>query len=163
MEELLQDVYFWYTISFAMFLGAMWKFALPLLNRYLDARIAEIVKNLEEAENLRIEAQEMLAQYQRKHRDALHESKKIIEAAREKARLYKERAESELDKTIEMREKQLIARLERMEKNAINKIQIYAAYLSIDATREMIEKRMTKKVNDRLLEESISNIKQNVH
>jgi len=159
----LADEYFWYTVSFLMFAGALWKYALPVINQLLDARIAQIIKNLEEAENLRVEAQEMLAQYQRKHRDALQESQKIIDVARENAQQYKEKAQAELEATMEIREQQLITRLERMEQNAIGEIQTYAAELAMKAAKQIIEEKLDKKTNAKLVDEAIKSIEHNIH
>ena len=163
MQDLLADEYFWYTISFVMFVGVLWKYALPLINQLLDARIAQIIKNLEEAENLRVEAQEMLAQYQRKHRDALQESQKIIDTAKENAKQYKEKAIAELEETMKAREVQLTARLERMEQNAIGEIQTYAAELAMRAAKQIIEEKLDKKTNTKLVEDAIKSVGQNIH
>ncbi len=163
MQDLLADEYFWYTIAFIMFMTVLWKYALPVINQQLDTRIAQIIKNLEEAENLRTEAQEMLAQYQRKHRDALQESQSIIETAKENARQYREKAQAELEAMMEIREKQLTSRLERMEQNAISEIQTYAAELAIKAARQIIEKNLDKKTNAKLIDAAIGNIAQNIH
>lgn len=159
----LSDEYFWYTISFVMFVGFLWKKALPIINSLLDGRIAQIIKNLEEAENLRVEAQEMLAQYQRKHRDALQESQKIIDTAKENARQYKEKALADLETTMKAREEQLTERLERMEQNAIGHIQTYAAELAMQAARQIIEENLDKKTNVKLVDDAIKSIEKNIH
>ena len=163
MEELLVDVHAWYVVAFVMFVAIMWKYAGPLIVQLLDVRITQIIRNLEEAENLRIEAQEMLAQYQRKHRDALQESQKIIETARENAQQYKKNAQVELEETMKIREEQLTERFKRMEQNAIGEIQSYAAKLAIQAAKEIIEDKLDKKTNARLVDESIQSVGQNIH
>jgi len=163
MQDLLVDDYFWYTIAFLMFVGVLIKYALPVINKLLDARIAGIIKNLEEAENLRVEAQEMLAQYQRKHRDALQESQKIIDVAKENAEQYRKNAQAELEATMKLREEQLTARLERMEQNAIGEIQTYAAQLAMKAAQQLIEDKLDKKTNVKLVDDAIKNIGQNIH
>ena len=163
MQDLLVDEYFWYTIAFLMFMGVLVKYALPVINKLLDARIAGIIKNLEEAENLRVEAQEMLAQYQRKHRDALQESQKIIDVAKENADQYRVKAQAELEATMKVREDQLTSRLERMEQNAIGEIQTYAAELSMKAAKQIIEDSLDKKTNVKLVDDAIKNIAQNIH
>jgi F-type H+-transporting ATPase subunit b len=159
----LSDDYFWYTISFLLFLGVLLKYAVPVITQQLDARIAQIIKNLEEAENLRIEAQEMLAQYQRKHRDALKESQKIIDIAKENARQYKENALLELEAVMKVREEQLIVRLERMEQSAIVEIQTFAADLAMKAAKQIIEESLDKKTNTKLVDDAIKSIEQNIH
>ena len=146
-----------------MFAVFMWKYVLPVIIQLLDARITQIIRNLEEAENLRIEAQEMLAQYQRKHRDALQESQKIIEAARENAFQHKKKTQADLEETMKIREKQLAERFKRMEQSAIGEIQSYAAELAIQTAKKIIEEKLDKKTNTRLVNEAIQSVEHNIH
>ena len=163
LTALLQDSYTWYTFSFLIFVFVIGKFGLPALNTLLDSRIAEIKKDLEEAESLRVEAQEMLAQYQRKHRDAMQESEKIIGVARENARQFKEKAENELNGIMKRREAQLEDRLKRMEQNAIHEIQSYAADLAMNAATQIVIDELDSKTNAKLVEQSIANVESHVH
>lgn len=163
MQELLLDTHIWFIFSFVIFAGIILKFGLPALNGMLDGRITQIKKDLETAENLRIEAQEMLAQYQRKHRDAVQESEKIVATAKENAKQFQKQAEDDLKVLIERREAQLEDRLVRMEQNAINEIQAYAADLAINAARQIIEEKLDKKANAKLVEQSIESIDANIH
>tara|TARA_R110001592_G_scaffold16881_8_gene71545 strand:+ start:15650 stop:16138 length:489 start_codon:yes stop_codon:yes gene_type:complete len=161
--ELLQDSHIWYLFSFVIFAGILFKFGVPAFNALLDGRIEQIKKDLEEAENLRVEAQEMLAQYQRKHRDAVQESEKILKTARESAHQFKEKAEADLDAVMKRREVQLEDRLERMKQNAINEIQAHAAELAMNATRQIIIEKLDKKTNAKLVEDAIVGIEANIH
>ncbi len=163
MQELLLDTHIWFIFSFVIFAGIILKFGMPALNGMLDGRITQIKKDLETAENLRIEAQEMLAQYQRKHRDAVQESEKIVATAKENAKQFQKQAEDDLKVLIERREAQLEDRLVRMEQNAINEIQAYAADLAINAARQIIEEKLDKKANAKLVEQSIESIDANIH
>ncbi len=163
LTELLADGYTWYTFSFIIFAAIIIKVASPIVSKALDTRIEGIKKDLEEAENLRVEAQEMLAQFQRKHRDAVHESEKIIENAKENARQFRQQAEAELDEIMQRREQQLESRLQRMEQNAISEIQAYAADLAMNAATQIIVDKLDKKTNSKLVEQSISDIESNIH
>ncbi len=158
----LSDSNIWYLFSFLIFVGIIWKFAIPFITLKLDERIAQIKADLEEAENLRVEAQEMLAQYQRKHRDAVKEAEQIIAKAKESAKEYKKLAEAELDEVMQRREQQLVERLKRMEQNAMNEIQAHAADLSINAARQIVIEKLDKKTNAKLVDEAISNIEGNI-
>ncbi|MCD8562539.1 MAG: hypothetical protein LRY54_00360 [Alphaproteobacteria bacterium] len=125
----------------------------------LDTRIASIRKEIVEAENLRIEAQELLAQYQRKHRDALKEAEKIISNAEKHAIEIRKRAEAELAETMERREEQFKARMKNMERAAMDEIQSYVADLSIQATQRIIADKLDKKIAGELVDRSVKNIK----
>ena len=163
MEEFLKDEYFWYTLSFLIFAGIIVKFGMPALNVMLDSRIAQIKKDLLEAENLRVEAQEMLAQYQRKHRDAVKEAETIIANAKENAEQYKKNVEEELNQVMKRREAQLEDRLLRMEQNAMNELQAYAADLAMNTAKEIIAEKLDKKVNSKLVDGSIEQLEANIH
>lgn len=161
--DMFLDTNFWYAVSFLMFAAIVYKFGKgPFLNM-LDTRIATIREDIQTAENLRIEAQELLAQYQRKHKDALEEAEGIVNKAKAHAEEIRAQAERDLDELIARREKQLQERFQTMEASAIAEIQAYAANLAIEATAEIIAEKLDKKTGETLLEESITAIGQQVH
>lgn len=163
MQHLLMDEYFWLTLSFLLFGGIVIRFGLPVFNGMLDSRILEIRNNLETAERLRIEAQEMLAQYQRKQRDAVKESEKIISDAKASAKKFQENVESEMAESMKRREIQLQERLKRMEQAAVQKIQSYAAELAISAATQIAIEKLDQKADAKLIDQSIANIENSLH
>lgn len=163
MQHLLMDEYFWLTLSFLLFGGIVIRFGLPVFNGMLDSRILEIRNNLETAERLRIEAQEMLAQYQRKQRDAVKESEKIISDAKASAKKFQENVESEMAESMKRRELQLQERLKRMEQAAVQKIQSYAAELAISAATQIAIEKLDQKADAKLIDQSIANIENSLH
>src|SRR5690349_3157058 len=118
MLEILGDAHIWLVLSFAIFVAIVWKLGKDKFLAMLDGRIQSIRDEIKIAGNLRIEAQELLAQYQRKHRDAVKDAEKIIKTAEQQAEEVRRKAEAELSETIANREKQLEERLERMKQNA---------------------------------------------
>ncbi len=156
--ELFQDTGIWVLFSFLVFVGIVWKFGKDKIVGMLDKRIEQIRKEIETAESLRIEAQELLAQYQRKQRDAAKEAAEIVETAKTHAAEILKQAEKELDETAKRREQQLEERLKRMEQNAMLEIRAYAAELAVKATSEIIAKQMDKKTNENLVDQSIKDI-----
>jgi F-type H+-transporting ATPase subunit b len=153
----------WYAVSFAFFAFIIWKFGWPALLKFIDSRIAAIAEEIEKAENLRTEAHELLAQYQRKHRDAVKEADEIIKNAEKHAKEIKARAEEEIEETIARREKQLEERVARMESAAVEEIKNHTANLAIEATAEIIADNLDKKANQALVDQSISTIGQKLH
>ncbi len=161
--ELFHDTGIWLLASFAAFLFIMWKFAFGKIIAMLDKRIQDIKSELETAENLRIEAQELLAQYQRKHRDALKDAEDIIANAAAQAKHIQKQAETDLHETMKRRENQLAQRLTRMEESAIAEIQSYAADLAMNAAAQIIADKMDKKTSDDLVKKSISSVSGKLH
>lgn len=158
MMHFLGEATNWVLISFVLFAIGFWKFGLKLLIGKLDGRIEEIRKEIETAESLRVEAQELLAQYQRKQRDAAREAEAIMAGAEKHAAEIQRQTESELNEMVARKEAQLKDRLKRMEDVAMQEIKAYAAELSVKATAEIIAKQMDQATNDLLIDQSIKSI-----
>lgn len=155
MTDILQDTNVWLMVSFLIFGFLVYKKGKGALLGALDHKIQTIKNDLENAENLRVEAQELLAQYQRKHRNALKESEEIVAEAQKRAEEIRLQAEQDLKDLIERREQQLQDRLARMEQSALDEIQAYAADLAIKATHEIISDKMDKKSHNALIDNTI--------
>ena len=155
MELLQTDTNIWVLLSFALFLICAFIMGRRSITDALDSRIQNIKEDIENAERLRVEAQELLAQYQRKQRDAEKESAEIIRNAKAQAKTLKLKMEQEIADTMERRESQLTDRLKRLEENAIAQIQDQAADLAVAATAEMIVEALDQKTNQSLTEEAI--------
>lgn len=158
MMELLQDAHVWVLISFLLFAAVAFRFGASKFTSMLDGKIEAIRDDIKTAENLRIEAQELLAQYQRKQRDAAKEADQIVSSARKAAEMIRKEADTELQETMARKEAQLSERLARMEESAKAEIQTYAAELAVKATREIIASRLDQAANDRLVDQSIKAI-----
>lgn len=163
MEQLLHDTNFWVLISFTLFVVLVFKAAKTAILGKLDGRIAQIRTDIETAENLRVEAQELLAQYQRKQRDAQNEAETIIANARNHATEIRKTAEAELNEMIDRKEKQLADRLKRMEDSAKAEIRAYASELAVKATAEIIANRLDDAGNARLVDQAIKTLPSNMN
>lgn len=159
LETLAHDTDIWVVFSFVIFMFILIKGAKGAMTNVVDARIDKIKRELEEAENLHTEAQELLAQYQRKHASAVQESEKIIENAEVYANKIRKQAKKEIKQNLERREEQLVERIERMKENAIADIQVHAANLAIEAAQGILEKNIDKKLDKAIVEDSIKAIK----
>ncbi|AGH97963.1 F0F1 ATP synthase subunit B family protein [Micavibrio aeruginosavorus] len=163
MEQLLHDTNFWVLISFTLFVVLVFKSAKTAILGKLDGRIAQIRTDIETAENLRVEAQELLAQYQRKQRDAQNEAEAIIANARNHAAEIRKTAETDLHEMIDRKEKQLTDRLKRMEDSAKAEIRAYASELAVKATAEIIANRLDDAGNARLVDQAIKTLPSNMN
>ncbi len=158
MLELFQDTGTWVLLSFCIFAVFAYKKGKDKFIAMLDDRIMTVRKEIETAESLRIEAQELLAQYERKQKDARQEAERIVKTAKEHAIKIKKQAEIDLEETMVRREQQLETRLHRMEEDAIQEIRSHAAELSVRATLEIINEKLNKTANNKLIDATIKNI-----
>lgn len=158
IAELLQDTGVWVAISFAIFCLVVFRKGRGPVMAKIDGRIAEIRKEIETAEALRLEAQELLAQYQRKQAEAAEEARTIVQNAQQHAAGIRQQAEAELQAASARHEHQLRERLRHMEETAIQEIRAHAAALAVKATEQIIAEHMDEKTRARLADESIKQV-----
>lgn len=158
LDLLSHDTNIWVTISFVVFALVAFKLGRKSVVGGLDKKIESIRTEIQTAESLRVEAQELLAQYQRKQRDAEKEAAQIVANAQEHARRIQETAEAELVETMNRRETQLAQRLKRIEENAMAEIQGHAAELAVAATTEIIARTLDEKTAKALADNSAQSV-----
>ena len=163
LELLGHDTGIWVAFSFILFLYVAYKLGKKSVLNGLDGRINEIKTEIETAERLRVEAQELLAQYQRKQRDAEKEADAMIKEAKKQAKAITKTAETDLSALMARREAQLTDRLNRLEENAIAEIQNHAADLAVAATTEMIIQTLDEKTNAKLNEDTINSLSKHLN
>lgn len=152
---MFSDAHTWVLVSFLLFAFVAFRYGKKAFLSKLDTQIDTIRDDIKSAESLRIEAQELLAQYQRKQRDATKEAEEIIAGAKSAAAMIRTESEKELQALMARKEVQLGERLKRMEETAKAEIQTYAAELAIKATAEIIHSKLDQAANDRLIDASI--------
>lgn len=163
MMDFLGSEKSWVLISFLIFLYVFFKYAYSFVIEKIDARIADIKTELQTVETLRVEAQELLAQYQRKHKDALKEADEIIALAKSQAENIKAQAMQDMESAKARREKQLQDRLARIEREALQDIQNHTVTLAIQASKDLIIKNSDKKASKAMLDKSLENIPEQLH
>lgn len=157
-EYLANDTSIWVAFSFILFVVVAYKLGAKKVSGALDERIAEIKREIDTAESLRVEAQELLAQYQRKQRDAEKEAAEIVAGAQRQVAKIKEAAEAEMTEIAERREVQLAERLHRIEDKAMAEIQNHAASMAVQAARQIIEQNLDDKTAATLTKNAIGDL-----
>ena len=163
MDILAHSTTLWVAISFFLFVFVAYKLGKNSVLGALDKYSDEIKSEIENAERLRVEAQELLAQYQRKQKDAEKEAATILDNAKEQAKQTQKQAKAELKEVMQRREEQLTERLRRMEENAIADIQNHAAQLAVEATRDMIVETMDAGKNADINKSAVSDLSKHLN
>lgn len=139
------DPHAWVLLSTIVFAIIAWvKGKKPLLDM-LDSRTARIKHELDEAERLKNEAQQLLADYQKKHRDAVATAQKIIDNAQESVVLIQKQAEEKLAENMKHRETHLLERIARAEAAAVQELRYQAADIAANAAKQLLSESMDKR------------------
>lgn len=152
------DPTFWVAVSFVLFVALIAKMVWQKATVALDARADEIRQRLEEAQNLREEAQAAKANYQRLQRDALKEAEAILAHAREEAKRMREEAGSKLEASLARREQLAVEKIAAAEAKALQDVREQMVDLAVAATRQLIESNIDDKVCGRLIDDAVSEI-----
>lgn len=155
---MLQSIDFWMVTSFLVIAVVLFKYgAAPVLSA-LDERAAKIKKQLKEAENLREEAQELLANYTRKKKAAIKEAKDITEMAEKESQKMHETAKKDIEKMIKNREKQATDRIQSLQNAAIREVRDQAVDIALNATRGLLKTDMDEKKSSTLIDATINDL-----
>ena len=139
------DPHAWVLLSTIVFAVIAWvKGKKPLLDM-LDSRTARIKHELDEAERLKNEAQQLLADYQKKHREAVATAQKIIDNAQESVALMQKQAEEKLTENMKHRETHLLERIARAEAAAVQELRYQAADIAANAAKQLLSESMDKR------------------
>lgn len=154
---------FWVAIGFIIFVLLIIKPVTKAITAALDSRAEKIRTTLDDAANLREEAQKMLAEYQRKQREAAREIEEIVSSARAEAERLTADARTALEESLKRREQLGREKIAQAEADAVADVRNFAVDIAIDATREILTEKMDDKAANDLLEDAIKDLPQRLH
>jgi len=131
MPEFMRDAEFWVLIAFVIAVGFLIYKAKGKVIAALDERAAKIKTELDQAQRLREEAQEKLAEYQRKQRDALKEAEAIVAHAKVEAERVAAQAARDLEAAIERRKRLALEKIALTETKALAEVRNLAVDLAV--------------------------------
>ncbi|WP_084395699.1 F0F1 ATP synthase subunit B family protein [Henriciella aquimarina] len=112
--------------------------AFKFVGRSLDDRASEIQKQLDESRALREEAASMLADAERKQKEADQTAEAMVKQAKADAKLMVEQARKDLAERVARREAQAEARIARAEAEAAEDVRRTAADAATRAAKDII-------------------------
>jgi F-type H+-transporting ATPase subunit b len=151
---------FWVLISFTLFvLVLIWKGVPGLIGKALDKRAAAIRTELDEARRLREEAQQLLADYQRKSREAEDEAKSIVETAKREAERLAADTRKALAEQVERRTKAAEEKIARAEAQAVSDVRAAAVDLAVKASESILKSKIAGDAATSLTDAAIRDLK----
>jgi F-type H+-transporting ATPase subunit b len=157
---MLRTAEFWVAVSFVGFFLILFYYKVPaLIAKALDDRADAIRKELDEARRLREEAQSLLADYQKKHRNAGQEADAIVEQARREAQIYAQETRAALAESLERRTKQAEDKIARAEAQAVDDVRSAAVDMAIAAAEKILREKAAGAGGAALIDETIRGLK----
>jgi len=158
-----EDSQFLVLVAFVITIALIGKTVYQKISVSLDERSEEIRRNIEEAIRLREEAQDLLASYERKQRDAANEATEIIEQAKREAEYLAQKATTDMNTLINRRKRQAKDRIAQAEITARDEIFTAAINVALEASSRILNDKVSGKKGDELIDKAIKDLPSLLH
>jgi len=158
--HLFADPEFWVLLAVVVFAIVVWKPARRAVVGTLDERAMRIRGELEEARKLRDEAEQLLADYRQKEREAAADAQAIIAHARDEAERIAAQSARDLQQSLERRQRLAEERIAQAEAKALDEIRAAAVDVAIAAAREVIVSQLDERRGAAMLDAAIAALPQ---
>ena len=149
----------WVSLAMLVVIALMvWKKVPGAIGRSLDAKIAAIRGQLDEANRLRAEAEALRGEYEAKVAAAGAEAETLIERARHEAELIVQQANTDSAALVERRQRMAEDKIAAAERSAIAEVRARTAQLTAAAAETLIVRQHDAAADKALVDQAISGL-----
>ena len=145
--------------SVILFLALVFLKAGKSITRMLDARGQQVRAQLKQAQDLKEKASELLADVKRKREQAEQDVAAILASAKREAQQAREKADKELELSLQRRERAAAERIAQAEFSAINDVKNKAIDLATRTAALVLGKALTGKAGEAFNDEALTKLK----
>ena len=150
------DATFWVAVSFFIFIGILIYFKVPQkINNSLTAQIIKIKKELNEAEKIKVEAKNLLSNYENKIDKSKKEAREIINLAKKDSEENILKETKKFHQIIENKKKNIEQKIVQMKENALQDIRNISIKISVEAVEHIIKNSIDKSKLENLYAKSL--------
>ena len=154
------DATFWVAVSFFIFLGCLIYLKVPQkINNSLTDQINKVRKELDEAEKLKVEAKNLLSNYENKIDKSKKEVLKIINLAKKDSEKTILEKTEQFHQTMENKKKNVEQKIVQMRENALRDIKNISVKISMEAVEHLIKNSIDKNKLEKLYTNSLEQAK----
>ena len=154
------DATFWVAISFFIFFGVLIYLKVPQkINNSLNDQIKEIKKELDEAEKLKVEAKNLLSNYENKIDKSKKEVLGIINLAKKDSEKTILEKTEKFHQAMESKKKNAEQKIVQMRENALRDIKNISVKNSMEAVEHLIKNSIDKNKLEKLYTKSLDQAK----
>ena len=159
MEFSFDNTFFAF-VSLLIFLGLIVYLKVPgMMAKSLDDRADQIRNELAEAKRLREEAQHLLAEYQRKRKEAEAEAAHIVAAAEREAEMLTTEARKKTEEFVANRTALSEQKIKQAEADAMKAVRSAAVDLAIAAAESVLAQKTGGSVQSGLFNDAVNEVK----
>ena len=148
----------WTFLVFGISLYILIKAVFPRIRDALDERRVGIEESIDAAERTRVEADQLLAEYRERLKEARAQSEEIVQRARQTAESHEHDARERSQEILAEAAKRAERDIDAASKRALDDIRREVADLTIMATEKVTRKTLDDADQRRLVEEALSEL-----
>jgi F-type H+-transporting ATPase subunit b len=153
------DNTFFALVGLVLFLALIIYLKVPgMMAKQLDKRAANIRSELDEAKRLREEAQALLAEYQKKRKEAEAEAAALVAAAEREAALLTAEARQKTEEFVARRNALSEQKIRQAEADAITAVKTAAIDIAIAAAEKVIAAKTDKTTQTALFKDAVAKV-----
>ena len=149
---------FWTIVCFLVVLFVLKRYAFGPIQQLIDARRDKIQQAIDEADNARAEARNLLEEHKQLIGQAKTESEEILAEARRVADAQRERVRVETDEDRQRRLEETKRQIEQATTQALGQIRDEVGKLSLLAAEKVTRKSLNESDQKRLIDEALAEI-----
>ena len=154
------DATFWVAVSFFIFFGCLVYLKVPQkMNNSLTDQINKMKKELDEAEKLKVEAKNLLSNYENKIDKSKKEVLEIINLAKKESEKTILEKTEKFHQTMESKKKNAEQKIVQMRENALRDIKNISVKISMEAVEHLIKNSIDKDKLEKLYIKSLEQAK----
>ncbi len=154
------DATFWVMISFFVFIGLLIYFKIPQkIKTTLEENISNIKNQIDEAEKLKEDAKNILAEHEKKISNSKAEVKLMLNKANEEAEKNVIKTNQDFHNLMESRKKNAEERIKQLKNQALKDIKNASVKVAIESVEKLIKNSMDKSKLDKIYSSSLEETK----
>ena len=152
------DPQFWVAVAFFIFIAVIFNPIRKILTSNLDTQIKQIEASIDEAENLKNEAQITLSEVKKRQSEVQKEIELINKDAKNKIIKIEEATQEKLNDQIQKRQILASAKIDQLTRDANHEIQQNITSTAIEATINLLQKKLDLNEKKNLINVSINEL-----
>jgi len=148
----------WTLIVFGATMFLLSKLAFPRISEALGRRQQAIEESIDTAERTRAEAEQILAEYRERLKEARTQSDEIVQRARQAAEAHEQESKARGQEMLDEAAKRAQRDIDAATKRALDDIRKEVADLTIMATEKVTRKTLDEADQRRLVEQALSEL-----
>lgn len=151
--------YQWVSLAMAVLIGVIvWKKVPAMITGGLDSKIAEIKQQLDEAKDLRAEAEKLRDEYAAKIAGAEKDAESMVEGAQREADAILAKAEADSEAMVARRKRMAEDKIAAAERDAVADVRASAVNAAAAASRKIIADKHGAEADKALADDVISSL-----